>query len=115
MEAADVDAVVAEYGADAADDAGHVAAARDEHVARRDGLDAEAVDLRNAPVRLLPEERARHRVLAGDRADARPHRLARLRARAVALRDRDRDAAPLPHAARGDAGDAPPPGPQSAR
>src|SRR5437868_10295411 len=63
VEATDVDAVVAEDGADAADDAGYVAAPRQQHMARGDGLDAKPVDLRNAPVRARAEERARHRVL----------------------------------------------------
>src|SRR3712207_6876730 len=46
---------------------------RQEHVARRVGLDAEAVDLRDAPARAGAEERARHRVLARGRPRSEEH------------------------------------------
>src|SRR2546421_230137 len=95
VEAADVDAAVAKDCSDATDDARHVFVARQEHVARGLGLDAEAVNLRHAPVRTLAEESARDGVLARSRSHARAHRLARFDYSAVALRDRDADAALL--------------------
>jgi hypothetical protein len=47
-EVGDVDALLAEDGADAADDAGHVEVAADQQVAFERGLDVDAVELEQA-------------------------------------------------------------------
>jgi membrane-bound lytic murein transglycosylase F len=67
MKAADVDATRTQDHAQPTDDTGHIHAARDEHVAGRDGFDAKAVEFRDAAFARRAEGRARRRVFAADR------------------------------------------------